>query len=244
VEAGALPAALANLPGLDAPRGLALVRGKTATYLGLLANFADRHGQDGVQLQRLFEAGDSAGAAARLHTLKGVAGTLGALGVHARADALERQLRSQAAPSVNAAAAATAAGGTPTTRPALLLAALRAELDRLTAAIRTAVPEGSPPRSPAQAAAAQPGQAPAHAAHAAGAASAADPAELDRLAAWLHGGDPRARAAVLDRQAALQAALGAPTLRQLVQDVSAFDFDAALHTLQRGRSQAPRQHGG
>lgn len=237
---------MAHLPGLDAQRGLALVRGKTATYLALLAQFAARHAQDGAELQRLFDAGDSAGATARLHTLKGVAGNLGALGLHARADALERQLRHQspaAAPSISASGST---GPAPTARSALLLAALRSELDRLSAAILAAVPADGSPGSAAQGAVPQPERNSPAPASASATASVvpADAAELDRLAAWLHGGDPRARAAVLDRQAALQAALGAPTLRQLVQDVSAFDFDAALRTLQQARGQASRPHGG
>ncbi|HNB44601.1 MAG TPA: PAS domain S-box protein [Burkholderiaceae bacterium] len=245
-DATALPAALANLAGLDAQRGLALVRGKTATYLALLGNFAARHGQDGAELQRLLDTGDSAGATARLHTLKGVAGNLGALGLHARADALERQLRHQspaAAPSISASGST---GSAPTARSALLLAALRSELDRLSAAILAAVPADGSPGSAAQGAGAQPERNSPAPASASATASVvpADASELDRLAAWLHGGDPRARAAVLDRQAALQAALGAPALRQLVQDVSAFDFDPALRTLQQARGQASRPHGG
>jgi CheY-like chemotaxis protein len=233
-EASALPSALARLPGLDAQRGLAALRGKTASYLALLADFAARHAPDGAELQRLIEAGDYAGAAARLHSLRGVAGTLGALGLHARADALERLLRGRPTPSAPAAGAPLAsaigsAGSAASARTTLLLAALRSELDRLVAAIQAAVPAGSSPPTVALAAGASP---------AAPGEVQAEAAELDRLAAWLHGGDPRARAAVLDRQAALQAALGAPTLHQLVQDVSAFDFDAALRTLQRARSSA------
>ncbi|BDI04662.1 PAS domain S-box protein [Sphaerotilus microaerophilus] len=136
--AAALPEVLLHLPGLDSARGLALVRGRTATYLALLGSFAARHERDGDELQRLVDAGELEHAAQLAHTLKGVAGNLGARALFKQADTLCERLRGR-----------DGAGA-----PALetLLAGTRRELQRLTSAIHQALPPGTTPRTAAAAA--------------------------------------------------------------------------------------------
>jgi PAS domain S-box-containing protein len=136
--AAGLPEVLLHLPGLDSARGLALVRGRTATYLALLGSFAARHERDGDELQRLVDAGELEHAAQLAHTLKGVAGNLGARALFKQADTLHERLRGR-----------DGAGA-----PALetLLAGTRRELQRLTGAIHQALPPGTTPRTAAAAA--------------------------------------------------------------------------------------------
>jgi two-component system sensor histidine kinase/response regulator len=208
----ALPEVLLHLPGLDSARGLALVRGRTATYLALLGSFAARHGRDGDELQRLIDAGEPGHAAQLAHALKGVAGNLGALALFKQADALCDQLRGRAAAASTAAAPSLQA-------LQALLAGTRGELQRLTDAIHQALPPGTTPRTAV--------------------ATAGSPLDLDRLAEQLHHGDPGARAALEQQATSLQAALGAAATEQLRQQVAAFDFDAALRTLRHAQRQPP-----
>ena len=72
---------LANIPGLDIGRGLALVRGNAARYERLLALFVDSHGQDARHFSEELAAGDFAAIKVRAHTLKGSAGNVGAVWV-------------------------------------------------------------------------------------------------------------------------------------------------------------------
>lgn len=72
---------LANIPGLDIKRGLALVRGNAARYERLLALFVDSHGQDARHFSEELAAGDFAALKVRAHTLKGSAGNVGAVWV-------------------------------------------------------------------------------------------------------------------------------------------------------------------
>ncbi len=92
----ALPAVLTQFAGLDSRQGLLALRGKVPKYLTLLRQFASHHADDGQLLRaELAQATDAALEAARqrVHTLKGVAGTLGATAIHRAAVALEQALR-------------------------------------------------------------------------------------------------------------------------------------------------------
>ncbi|MCK6426693.1 MAG: PAS domain S-box protein [Burkholderiaceae bacterium] len=206
--AAALPEALQHLPGLDCRRGLALVRGRSATYLGLLARFAARHAEDGRTLARLLGSGERSGAAALAHTLAGVAGNLGAQTLQQAAADLCARLRGTPQPPGAAASAIPA------------LARCQAELDRLVGAIRAVLPPAPPDAardSPA------------------GAAAPLADADLAALAQWLHQGDPEARRWLGPRQAALRATLGSAAAQRLIEQVEAFDFDAAAATLRGAR---------
>ena len=69
---------LSALPGMNAARGLAALRGKMDKYLDLIRLFIETHTNDMTQLAASLEAGDYAKALLVVHTLKGAAATLGA----------------------------------------------------------------------------------------------------------------------------------------------------------------------
>ncbi|MCX7177471.1 MAG: ATP-binding protein, partial [Proteobacteria bacterium] len=91
-----LPRSLVEFAGLDTGRGLAVLRGNAAAYLGLLRQFAGNHGGDTQKLRGELAEGQADAARQRLHALKGVAATLGATRLQAAAETLERALRSAA----------------------------------------------------------------------------------------------------------------------------------------------------
>jgi CheY-like chemotaxis protein len=83
---------LAGVPGLNLVRGLTLMSGKISAYSGLLSRFVASHCQDMEKLECCLADGDRAGALRIAHTLKGVAGTLGADGLADLARRLEVEL--------------------------------------------------------------------------------------------------------------------------------------------------------
>ena len=98
-----LPPALNHFGGLDTRQGLAAVSGNVPKYLQLLQQFAARHDGDVPLLRAELARRDADGSRRRLHALKGVAGTLGAVHIHGRAVALEQAIRrAAAAAEVNA----------------------------------------------------------------------------------------------------------------------------------------------
>ncbi|MDO9227739.1 MAG: PhnD/SsuA/transferrin family substrate-binding protein [Pseudomonadota bacterium] len=86
-------AALAGIDGLDLTAGLISVRGKLSSYTRLLRKFAEDHRDDMQKLREQYQSGDLETARRTAHTLKGLAATLGALSVQARAATLEAALR-------------------------------------------------------------------------------------------------------------------------------------------------------
>ncbi|MBW7903321.1 MAG: response regulator [Rhodocyclaceae bacterium] len=116
---------LAGVPGLDVDAGMRSVLGRAGRYVALLRRFLQLHGEDGARLRQLLAAPDVAEARLRAHTLKGVAATVGAVGVQAAAEALEAALRTGAP-----AAAA--------------LAALERDLSALSGALRAILPAAAP----------------------------------------------------------------------------------------------------
>ncbi|MDS4021404.1 MAG: PAS domain S-box protein [Candidatus Competibacter sp.] len=93
-------ARLVAIPGLDSERGLKLVHGQLHRYLHLVRQFVRNHGDDPASLRRELAAGDPIAARRLAHALRGVAGTLGATGVHALATEIETALQSASPPSV------------------------------------------------------------------------------------------------------------------------------------------------
>jgi HPt (histidine-containing phosphotransfer) domain-containing protein len=89
----ALLARLAGVPGLDATRGMAVVRGKAARYVDLLRQFVAYHADDMTPLAEFLAVGDQATAVRLAHSLKGAAGTVGADGIAAGARRIELALR-------------------------------------------------------------------------------------------------------------------------------------------------------
>jgi HPt (histidine-containing phosphotransfer) domain-containing protein len=78
ITAQAGMARLAGVPGLNAARGLAALRGNAVKYLWLLGDFVAVHAEDMARLDASLAAGDHATARRLAHTLKGTAATLGA----------------------------------------------------------------------------------------------------------------------------------------------------------------------
>ncbi len=146
------PLAAPGPPGLDANDGLKRVAGNRPLYLRLLRDFAEQQGEAVPRIASALAAGDTPLAERLAHTLKGIAGNLGAQDVHAAAGALEKRIRERAAGSdVDAAkkdlataleplihglqaalpSAAPAREAQPATRPQPPVAQLREAAERL-----------------------------------------------------------------------------------------------------------------
>jgi PAS domain S-box-containing protein len=89
---------LPSFEGLDTKDGLARVAGNRKLYLKLLRQFAEQQGSSVGQITGALAQGDAALAERLAHTLKGVAGNIGAKPVQAAAGALEKLIRARAAP--------------------------------------------------------------------------------------------------------------------------------------------------
>jgi two-component system sensor histidine kinase/response regulator len=93
----AMPAAaqsdrLEDIPGLDVQIGLKSLRGNVGAYQRLLRKYAGLHVDDMTQLQTLLSSGQHEEARRIAHTLKGAAGTLGAIEVQHLAAELEQAI--------------------------------------------------------------------------------------------------------------------------------------------------------
>ncbi len=84
---------LAALPGVDTQSGLARVGGKLTVYRKILRQFAASEGDAPARIRSALEAGDRAAAQREAHTLRGVAGNIGAVDVQAAAQRLEAAIR-------------------------------------------------------------------------------------------------------------------------------------------------------
>jgi two-component system sensor histidine kinase/response regulator len=84
------------VPGLDTKDGLMRVGGNQKLYLKLLRQFADQQGSAVEQISTALAKGDAAVAERLAHTLKGVAGNIGAKPIQAAAGSLEKLLREKA----------------------------------------------------------------------------------------------------------------------------------------------------
>ncbi|MEY5099172.1 MAG: hypothetical protein RJA36_1891 [Pseudomonadota bacterium] len=83
----------APVAGLDTRVGLQHCMGKEELYLRLLRQFVEQQSTTSVELQLALEAADWARAQRMAHSLKGVAGTLGALQLQSLSESLELALR-------------------------------------------------------------------------------------------------------------------------------------------------------
>lgn len=86
---------LSAVPGLDVARGISVVRGKTAKYIELLAQFVSAHADDMDRLAESIAAGDHAKAVLLAHSLKGAAATLGIVSLAEAARHIELQQREE-----------------------------------------------------------------------------------------------------------------------------------------------------
>ena len=94
-EAVPAPAAPLQIEGLNTAAGLRRTLGKTDLYLNLLRKFEQGQQQVPAQIRSALDAGDMALAQRLAHTLKGVAGNIGAEALQAAAAALEHAIRAQ-----------------------------------------------------------------------------------------------------------------------------------------------------
>jgi signal transduction histidine kinase/DNA-binding response OmpR family regulator/HPt (histidine-containing phosphotransfer) domain-containing protein/CHASE3 domain sensor protein len=90
------PDRLPAISGLDTTDGLARVGGNSRLYLKLLRQFVEQQGPAVEQITGALEAGDRALAERLAHTLKGVAGSIGAAPVQSAAGVLEKLIRDRA----------------------------------------------------------------------------------------------------------------------------------------------------
>ncbi|WP_306604227.1 CBS domain-containing protein [Azonexus sp.] len=87
--------ALGRIEGLDCKAGLHAVRGKLATYQRLLASFSTNHLADFRHMRELLAQGDAEEVRRLAHSIKGAAGTLGAMAVFQSAAELDQSIRQQ-----------------------------------------------------------------------------------------------------------------------------------------------------
>jgi two-component system sensor histidine kinase/response regulator len=89
---------LLAIPGLDATVGLSSIRGRTASYLRLLRQFAANHARDLGSIGAALAEGRTDDARSLAHALKGVSGMLGAVAVQRLSAELEAAIREQRRP--------------------------------------------------------------------------------------------------------------------------------------------------
>jgi two-component system sensor histidine kinase/response regulator len=92
-DAAAVPADLPRVDGLDTADGLRRVRGNNRLYVKLLRQFTSEQADAVEQVRAALATGDVESATRLAHTLKGVAGNIGAGGLQVAAAAVETMLR-------------------------------------------------------------------------------------------------------------------------------------------------------
>ena len=123
---------LAAVPGLSPAVGLRLVGGRLTVYHRVLRRFVEHHGADAQRLREASMAGEADEIARLCHSLKGVAGAVGAQSLAAQAARVEAGLRGRQAPG-------TLLLDEPLAPDEVL--ALASQLEAILAAIDTALPE-------------------------------------------------------------------------------------------------------
>ena len=196
---------LPPLDGLDVERGLRYAMGKPAVYADRLRRFVEHHHGAAVAVAEALEQGHQEEAVRQLHTLGGLAGTLGAQALQEAAIRLEAQLRTATTPSAAA-------------QP--LLTAVQVQLDALVQSLQGWLPAD----------AACPDIAPAMAATPLALTSAVQRACLQDLAALLAHGDAQALVFLKQNVTMLQTTLGF-AMSTLQNHVNQFDFELALAVL-------------
>lgn len=84
--------------GIDTALGLRLLLDNRDLYLAILRKFLVNHGDTAVEIRHALDAGDLGTAGRLAHTMKGVAGNIGAMNLHSLSAELERGIRNGAAP--------------------------------------------------------------------------------------------------------------------------------------------------
>jgi len=104
-RSGLVGSAVLQIPGLDVAQGLRRAIGNIPLYLSLLRRFVTGQRSMGDEIQALVQGQDWSSAEMVAHTLKGVAGNIGAHSLQAQAGRLEEALREPARRSDAAALA-------------------------------------------------------------------------------------------------------------------------------------------
>ena len=81
-----------HIAGLDTTVGLRRMMGKKQRYLSILRSFCETKDHTDIEIRRAWESGDQEGAIRLAHTVKGLAGQIGAHGLQESAQALEHAL--------------------------------------------------------------------------------------------------------------------------------------------------------
>ena len=115
---------LDRIPALDAADGLRRVLGRRQAYVGLLRRFADSQARTFAEIRAALAEGRSQDAERAAHTLKAVAGTIGAHQLQREAGAMEAAMRR----------------GVPPEELEVLTAPAERTLDALVTALRAALP--------------------------------------------------------------------------------------------------------
>jgi two-component system sensor histidine kinase/response regulator len=187
-----------HIEGLDLQAGLRRVMGKQARYVALLREFSTTQADAPARVMAALAGHDSAAAERIAHTLKGLAGTIGANTLQQQAHTLEEAVRTGG----DAAAA---------------LPGVQAALGGLLATLQAVLPA---PEQAAQAAGA--------AAHAAATVTPAQRAALiTELLALLQADDPKAQKLLVEHGALFAAAFGA-RFEALQSAIADFALDEAL----------------
>lgn len=85
-----------SIDGVNSMDGLRRVSGNAGLYVDLLKQFVERQSDSADRILTLVSSDDLATAERLAHTVKGVAGTIGAAGVQSAAGELERAIRERA----------------------------------------------------------------------------------------------------------------------------------------------------
>ena len=123
---------LPTVEGLNTQEGVGRVAGNRKLYLKLLRQFLAQQGNAATEINAALTSGDSALAERLAHTVKGVAGSLGAGGIQQLAAAVEKAIRDRVAAA----------------ELAPLVDSLRAGLSAFVARLGAALPEAAPPPAP------------------------------------------------------------------------------------------------
>ena len=119
-----------SIEGVDTDAGLRRVVGNRRLYLDLLRKLASERESTPAEIREALAQGDTEKAARLAHTLRGIAGNLGAVRVHQEAGEIEKQINS----------------GENAERVAEACVRLAGELSAVAARIRVLVPVETPGR--------------------------------------------------------------------------------------------------
>lgn len=192
---------LPAVPGLDLALGLRNAMGRRALYADMLRRFLDGQGGAAGRIASALAGGDTELATREAHTLRGLAGTVGAVALQDCAGRLEDALRD-------------APDRLGSTGP--LVDELRQRLDALVQALQSWRDQPATP-PPAGDGTVPSAQADVH-------------RVVEQLHGLLWRDDPAARGFVLDHAAQLRQALG-PALPGVQGHIDRFDFEPALAAL-------------